>query len=104
MVITGKTRNTNKGEINLNNCNQPFRPGPMPRMTRDAHTPGCATCHENTDTSCACPKAAFPMNTAYAMAYVPFQQSGEVYTHERGLARGTMFPCLDLPFLKGCCK
>ena len=48
--------------------------------------------------------SAFPEQTPLGMAYVPFQQSGEVYTHERGLARGTMFPCLALPFLKGCCK
>lgn len=56
------------------------------------------------DTDCACKKAPFPVNTALAMAYVPFQQSGEVYSCERALSRGTAFPCLDKPFLMGCCR
>lgn len=93
-----------KGEIYVNNCNQPCRQAPMPRVTREAPVAGCTPCRESADTSCACKKALFPVNTAYAMAYVPFQQSGEAYSHERGLSRGTMFPCLDMPFLKGCCK
>ncbi|MBE6774095.1 MAG: spore coat associated protein CotJA [Ruminococcaceae bacterium] len=56
------------------------------------------------DTDCACKKAPFPVNTALAMAYVPFQQNGEVYSCERALSRGTAFPCLDKPFLMGCCR
>ena len=39
-------------------------------------------------------------NMPIAMAYVPFQQSGEVYACDRALSRGTIFPCLDLPFLR----
>jgi len=34
-----------------------------------------------------------------AMAYVPMQVWQTVYDGETGLARGTIFPCLDLPFL-----
>lgn len=34
-----------------------------------------------------------------AMAYVPWQEFGEVYPLERGFQAGTIFPCLDLPFL-----
>ena len=83
----------------MNNCNQPCRPMPVQRISRDI-----CVCHEEADTSCGCTKARFPVNTAYAMAYVPFQQSGEVYACDRALSRGTIFPCLDLPFLKGCCK
>jgi len=72
--------------------------------TGDCGTVSCHTRSEKNDTSCACPKSRFPANIAYAMAYVPFQQSTEVYACDKALARGTIFPCLDLPFLKGCCK
>lgn len=43
----------------------------------------------------------FPQNTPVAMAYVPFQQFGQLYPPENGLERGTMFPELDKPFLGG---
>jgi alkylhydroperoxidase/carboxymuconolactone decarboxylase family protein YurZ len=43
----------------------------------------------------------FPKNTPLAMAYVPFQQWGETYGDDEALSRGTLFPELDLPFLKG---
>ena len=33
-----------------------------------------------------------------AMAYVPFQQWGNIYEPYRALQRGTIFPELDLPF------
>ena len=42
---------------------------------------------------------------ALAMAYVPWQQWGEVYPLNTGLQRGTIFPELDKPFFKGrCCN
>ncbi len=42
---------------------------------------------------------------ALAMAYVPWQQWGEIYPLNTGLQRGTIFPELDKPFFKGrCCK
>ena len=88
----------------MNNCSQPCRSMPMQRSNYDANTSGCSMHRKDTDTSCGCTKGRFPVNTAYAMAYVPFQQSGEVYSCDRALVRGTVFPCLDLPFLKGCCK
>lgn len=87
----------------MNNCNQPCRPAPMPRATFEAYPTSCSAQRE-ADTSCGCTRGRFPVNTAYAMAYVPFQQSGEAYACDRALARGTVFPCLDMPFLKGCCK
>ena len=43
----------------------------------------------------------FPDKTPLAMAYVPFQQWGEVYDDEDALSRGTLFPELDLPFKGG---
>lgn len=82
----------------MNNCNAPcYASGAqMPYANADNRA--------RHDTSCTCPKSRFPANTAYAMAYVPFQQNAEVYACDKALSRGTIFPCLDLPFLKGCCK
>ena len=42
---------------------------------------------------------ALPPDTVVAMAYVPFQQLKGVYCAEDGLRNGTMFPCLNKPFL-----
>lgn len=42
---------------------------------------------------------------ALAMAYVPNQVWNEVYALDIGLCRGTIFPCLDKPFIgKECVK
>ena len=84
----------------MNNYNMPCCTTPM----HTNHSMHSRDTRASNDTSCACVKPRFPVNTAYAMAYVPFQQNGEVYACDRALARGTAFPCLDLPFLKGCCK
>lgn len=35
------------------------------------------------------------------MGYVPIQEWNQIYSPEMGLDRGTIFPCLDLPFC-GC--
>ncbi len=41
-----------------------------------------------------------PANAPLAVPYVPWQPEGqEQYTANFGLIRGTLFPCLDLPFL-----
>ncbi len=41
----------------------------------------------------------FPEQTPEAMAYIPFQQMGNiVYSAEQGVSVGTMFPELDKPF------
>lgn len=40
-------------------------------------------------------------NWPIAMAYVPMQGWGDIYEPEKALQRGTIFPCLDLPFLGG---
>lgn len=89
-----------KGEIKVNNYNSPCYAAAMHTNhgMQNRHT------RADSESSCTCTKPRFPTNTAYAMAYVPFQQSGEVYACDRALMRGTAFPCLDLPFLKGCCK
>lgn len=46
----------------------------------------------------------FPENTPIGMAYVPYQQWGEIYAANDGFCRGTMFPELDYPFKGGDCN
>lgn len=46
----------------------------------------------------------FPQNTPLAMAYVPFQQWGQVNDESEALDRGTLFPDLDFPFTGGASK
>jgi|GEM_PF-6698659 len=41
----------------------------------------------------------FPKNPVVAMAYIPYQNPKAVYTASCGLRNGTMFPCLNKPFL-----
>ena len=54
---------------------------------------------------CGSTISEFPECTALAMAYVPFQgRADDAYTCDKALMRGTLFPCLDKPFLMGCCK
>ena len=48
---------------------------------------------QNND-KCNIPKA----KCSLAMAYVPFQQWGQIYEPERALDAGTLFPDLDKPF------
>ncbi len=64
-------------------------------------------CCMRNDMSCGdikcCDRNPLPRNPVLAMAYVPFQQWSEVYTAEKGLCAGTIFPCLDLPFV-GCMR
>lgn len=43
----------------------------------------------------------FPDATPVAMAYVPYQQSPEVYEEMTAFCQGTLFPDLDKPFT-GC--
>ena len=42
--------------------------------------------------------ASLPENPMCTMAYVPFQNAGELYAPEQALCRGTLFPELDKPF------
>lgn len=36
-----------------------------------------------------------------AMSYTPWQQFSKTYSHEEALCKGTLFPELDKPFMKG---
>ena len=58
---------------------------------------------ENQDSFDICPvgggTAPLPEDPVPAMAYVPFQQWGQIYEQEeRALDAGTLFPVLDKPF------
>ncbi len=41
-------------------------------------------------------------NVPLGMGYVPWQTWGDVYDLNKGLNAGTIFPCLDKPFLGRC--
>ncbi|MCM1530196.1 MAG: spore coat associated protein CotJA [Alistipes sp.] len=43
----------------------------------------------------------FPAATPVGMAYVPFQNWGEINSPEKALASGTLFPELCFPFQEG---
>ena len=43
-------------------------------------------------------RTPLPSNPTVGMAYVPFQQWGEVYDADKAFSRYTLFPQLDLPF------
>lgn len=54
------------------------------------------------DTQCPKQKEKLPCDISYAMAYVPFQQwCDDIYTPDKALCQGTLFPALDLPFKMG---
>ena len=55
----------------------------------------CQTCH---------PDAGAALTLPLAMAYGPVQTWGETYSPEQALCRGTLFPALDLPFMRGGCR
>ncbi len=65
----------------------------MAQALETSMMPGTMQPAENTK-----PTSVFPAVTPPGMAYVPFQQWGEVYSSEKGFQNGTMFPVLDLPF------
>ena len=48
---------------------------------------------------CAETKGRFPDDTPIGMAYVPFQFWERPYDDPTALARGTLFPSLDKPFI-----
>ena len=51
-----------------------------------------------TDTSC-CDRAN--EKTGYAQAYVPYQEAGRLFSGEDSLSKGTVFPELNMPYVKG---
>lgn len=49
--------------------------------------------------SCPFPGSVMPRKLSLAMAYVPYQTWAEPYEADVALSRGTVFPCLDKPFI-----
>lgn len=45
---------------------------------------------------CEHSEAASPVKVSVGYAYVPFQKLGKVYTPEKAIMRGTVFPELDI--------
>lgn len=45
--------------------------------------------------------SSFPNNTPLGMAYVPFQKWENVYELNDAFPKGTLFPELDFPFMRG---
>lgn len=51
--------------------------------------------------------SSFPENYSYAMAYIAFQQFDSVYPYDKAICQGTLFPCLDMPWMiptRGCIR
>ena len=57
-----------------------------------------ATMDQNCPESLAPDPSMLPENPVVAMAYIPFQQYGSVYSAEKALDNGTLFPDLNKPF------
>ena len=55
-------------------------------------------------TDCFASLSALPADASVTMAYVPYQLDNKVYEADTALLRGTLFPVLDKPFMRGCCK
>ena len=57
-------------------------------------------------TSCKNPRSNdFLRDMPVGMAYVPWQTWNEIYDLNKGFHAGTIFPCLDKPFMGRCaCK
>ena len=62
--------------------------------------------HHNSTTSNKMSDTLSLSDMSLGMAYVPWQQSfGNVYDLDKAFCVGTIFPCLDKPFLgRGGCK
>lgn len=54
---------------------------------------------EDAAAPCPEPVSKFPASTPIGMMYVPYQKWETPYDDDLALTRGTIFPCLDLPFI-----
>lgn len=59
----------------------------------------CRCNRGNTGRPCFERKEGFPENFPIAMAYVPWQLWNQVYSFDKALCEGTLFPELDKPFI-----
>ncbi len=58
----------------------------------------------NVKKDCIQPESAVPKCMMTTMAYIPFQENTDIYSIMNALDKGTLFPCLDKPFIGGCCR
>lgn len=77
-----------KGEIMLSNYSYAY---PMPKAPTGRQMPTSDISFSKT--------SALPENPKLAMSYVPFQTDMNTYDENKALKAGTLFPCLDKPFL-----
>ncbi len=80
---------------NYNRQQQMYRRNQGNNNYRTQRNMGCNEC--NDDSKCDSDKWAL------GMAYVPWQQWGNVYEPCKALNAGTIFPVLDLPFMGRSC-
>lgn len=66
------------------------------QLMEDKGPCGCNTTNNN---FAPFPLSSFPADYAVAMAYISYQQNADSYDADKALARGTLFPVLDKPFL-----
>ncbi len=97
--------NGNDCACEKNSCND---------CTREHHTHSDCNCndctHRDTDCQPVCQDTWHQpcdnlCSLSIAMAYVPWQKYTELYPLDKALRAGTIFPCLDKPFIGkgGCC-
>lgn len=77
--------------------NMQYGRGTFPVQARERSDFNCADVRTS---ACGVP-TPFPNVTPIAMAFVPFQQTPEVYDEMKAFCKGTLFPDLDKPF-EGC--
>ncbi len=75
----------------MNHRQQPVR-RPAPPQRQPARSPAAELARVVLDK-----EGAFDQ-FAVGMTYTPWQRWGEVYSAEKALERGTLFPVLDMPF------
>lgn len=85
------------------------------QMNRNVHHPD-SRMMQNSRNSCDCGKTQKPVKSEpacrtecemqgvhLAMAYMPWQKFGETFSCSEGFQKGTIFPELYKPFLRGGC-
>lgn len=60
----------------------------------------CMPCEEDRGME---PISFMPECLIYGEAYTPYQQSNEMFSLEDALARGTLFPSLERPYMADFC-
>ena len=89
MPAAGRMQGMNRMRMNNGSMRADMSPGCPPACPQ----PPVSCCEPKPD--CGCTGDSLPV----AMAYVSWQNWQNTYDPETALRKGTVFPCLDLPFL-----